>query len=72
MDCTSRMNERNEVIFLYAGANSGKLEVISLIFEWVWSEMGVATYLVYKTLISDVIRMSVGIELIFCMLTVIE
>ena len=66
------MNERNEVIFLYAGANSGKLEVISLIFEWVWSEMGVATYLVYKTLISDVIRMIVGIELIFCVLTVIE
>ena len=50
------MNERNEVIFLHAGANSGKLEVISLIFEWVWSKMGVATYLVYKTLISDVIR----------------
>ena len=27
-----------------------KLTIISLIFEWMWSKIGGATYLVYKTL----------------------
>ena len=41
MECTE---------FLHGGANSGKLKFISLIFEWVWSKMGIAIYLVYGTL----------------------
>ena len=40
--------------FLHAGANLGKLKVILLIFEWVWSKMDVAIYLVIKTLKSAV------------------
>ena len=35
--------------FLNAGANSGKLKVISLIFEWSWLKMGIAIYLVHET-----------------------
>ena len=27
---------------LHAGTNSGKLKVISMIFGWTWSEMGMA------------------------------
>ena len=40
--------------FLHAGANSWRLKVISLIFEWMLSKMGVATYLVHKSLKSVV------------------
>ena len=40
--------------FLLAGANSGILKVISLIFEWVRSKMGVAIYLVYEAVKSAV------------------
>ena len=40
--------------FLLAGANSGILKVISLIFEWVRSKTGVAIYLVYKAVKSAV------------------
>ena len=28
--------------FLHAGANSGKLKVISILFMWKWSKVGVA------------------------------
>ena len=28
--------------FLHAGVNSGKLKVISIIFRWMWSKLGVA------------------------------
>ena len=42
IDCTSKMKGWNELIFLHAGANLGKLKVILLIFEWVWSKMDVA------------------------------
>ena len=40
--------------FLHAGANSGKPKVILLLFEWVWSKMGMTIYLVHKTLKSAV------------------
>ena len=36
--------------FLDASANSGKLKVILLMFEWVWPKTGMAIYLVIKTL----------------------
>ena len=29
-------------VFLHAGANPGKLKVISMNFGWAWSEMGMA------------------------------
>ena len=32
----------------------GKLTIVSLIFEWVWSKIGVAIHLVYKILKSAV------------------
>ena len=40
--------------FLHAGANSGKLKAISLIFECLSSEMGMAIYLVHETLKSAI------------------
>ena len=42
IDRSSRINRWNELIFLHAGANSGKLKVISVIFGLVWSKMGIA------------------------------
>ena len=53
IDCISRTNRLNELI-LHAVANSGKLKVISLIFEWAWSKIDVAIYLVHETLKSTV------------------
>ena len=53
IDCTSRMIGWNEVIFCMLVEIQERL-VISLIFECVWSKMGVVIYLVYKTLKSDV------------------
>ena len=41
IDCISRMHWWNELI-LYAGSNSGKLKVISMIFRWPWSKMGMS------------------------------
>ena len=39
----SMMNDQMEPTdFLHAGANSGKLKVISMIFGWAFSKMGVA------------------------------
>ena len=42
IDCISRINRWNELIFLHAGENSGELKVISLILRWAFSKMGVA------------------------------
>ena len=41
--------------FLRAFANSGKLKVTSLIFEWVWSKMGM-DYIVHETLKSAYLK----------------
>ena len=60
--------------FLHAGVNSGKLKFVSLIFERVWSKMSVVIDLVQKTLkyASCILRMNASVELIFCMLTVMQ
>ena len=34
--------QKEETDFLYAGTNSGKLNVDSIIFGWVWSKMAMA------------------------------
>ena len=34
--------QKEEIDFLYAGTNSGKLNVDSIIFGWVWSKMAMA------------------------------
>ena len=39
IDCISKMNRWNRLIFLHAGTNLGKLNVIAIILGWVWSEM---------------------------------
>ena len=39
--CIFRMNWWNELIFFRGDANSGKQKVISMIFGWAWSKMGV-------------------------------
>ena len=58
--------------FFHAGSNSGKLKVISLIFEWALSKMDVAIYLVHETLKSAYLKMNVWIQLIFCIMTVMQ
>ena len=40
--------------FLPACENSRKLKIVALIFEWKWSRMGMAIYLVHETLKSAV------------------
>ena len=42
MGFISRMDRWTNLIFLLSGANPRKLKVISLIFGWMWSDMGVA------------------------------
>ena len=49
--------------FLEAGANLGKLKVVSVIFGWFWS---------FSSWDSKIWWMSVWIELILCMLTVMQ
>ena len=38
--CISRVNWWNELIFLHADTNLGKLNVNLIIIGWTWSEMG--------------------------------
>ena len=42
IDCISKLIRWNKLIFLHAGANSGKLKVYSAIFGWALSKMAVA------------------------------
>ena len=54
--------------FLHAGANLGKLKVISLIFGWVWSEWAWS----FSSWDSKICWMNVWIKMIFCILTVMR
>ena len=53
-----------------AGVNSGKLKVISMIFGWMWSKLGGCGQISSGD--PKICRMSLWIELIFCMLTVMQ
>ena len=55
--------------FLHAGLNSGKLKVILLISEWVWSKWACRLKV---TNVCCILRMRVWTELIFCMLIVMQ
>ena len=55
--------------FLHAGLNSGKLKVILLISEWVWSKWACRLKV---TNVCCILRMRAWTELIFCMLIVMQ
>ena len=50
IDCILRMNA-----CLHADINSGKLKVTSMIFEWLWSKMGLLFYRLWDSL-TDVLH----------------
>ena len=39
IDCASKTEQMEYIDFLYAGTNSGKLKVDSIVFWWAWSKI---------------------------------
>ena len=60
LDCISRMTWMEWDDFLHAGANSGKLRVVSVIFRWMWSKSGVWPF---SSWVPKIFWMSLWIEL---------
>ena len=57
IDFIAEMKRWNELFFLHAVTNSGKLKFDSMIFGWAWSKMEVP-FLVHVTLTSAVLRIN--------------